>query len=553
MRRWFRKKERKPEDIPEEGLSPQEEAPEEAAAAPAEEGAGGAEEALASGEVVLPAEVIRTPGIEAPPPSESPAAEGDLGGSVFEDETDASLPRRGLFRRLFGPDEPLEETAPVAEAPVSAGEEPPAATAEPLQAGDGESAEEEASVQEAASAAGAVPAGESALSTEVAPPVEVAPLGEGPLAAEEVSAGEAAPAAKSASAGDLSPVVEPPPVVDFTPPPSEELPPDMAAAEEEPIIELEDEYKEGEAVVETKKRRFRRFRERLVRTRQSLAGGLERLFLGRREVDAEVLEELEEILITADLGVDTALRLVEVIRDRVKRRELKDAARLKEALREEMVAILTGPPPPVRTAKPWVILMVGVNGVGKTTTIAKLAHQDRHRGFTTLLIAGDTFRAAAVEQLEIWGERVGAQVIKQKTGADPASVVFDGLDAAQARQVDCVYVDTAGRLHTKVNLMEELKKIHRTAAKKLPGAPHETLLILDATTGQNALSQARLFHEAVGVTGVILTKLDGTAKGGMALAVAHETGLPIRYAGVGEGMDDLQPFDPEAFVAAILD
>jgi fused signal recognition particle receptor len=191
--------------------------------------------------------------------------------------------------------------------------------------------------------------------------------------------------------------------------------------------------------------------------------------------------------------------------------------------------------------------------VGKTTTIAKLAHQDRARGLNPLLIAADTFRAAAVEQLEIWGKRVGAQVVKQKTGADPAAVVFDGLDAAQARGVDTVYVDTAGRLHTKVNLMEELKKIHRTATKKMPGAPHEILLILDATTGQNALNQARLFHEAVGVTGIILTKLDGTAKGGMALAVAHETGLPLRYIGVGEGMDDLQPFDPEAFVAAILD
>jgi fused signal recognition particle receptor len=346
---------------------------------------------------------------------------------------------------------------------------------------------------------------------------------------------------------------EPLPAVEAPPPTPEELP-ELTTSGEEPIIDLEEELKEEEAAVaETRKRRFRRFRERLGRTRKSLAGGLERLFLGRREVDAEVLEELEEILITADLGVDTTLRLVEVIRDKVKRRELREADRLKEALREEMVAILTGPPVPARTARPWVMLLVGVNGVGKTTTIAKLAHQDREKGLNPLLIAADTFRAAAVEQLEIWGERVGAQVVKQKTGADPAAVVFDGLDAAQARQVDTVYVDTAGRLHTKVNLMEELKKIHRTAAKKLPGAPHETLLILDATTGQNALSQARLFHEAVGVTGVILTKLDGTAKGGMALAVAHETGLPLRYVGVGEGMDDLQPFDPEAFVAAILD
>jgi fused signal recognition particle receptor len=326
------------------------------------------------------------------------------------------------------------------------------------------------------------------------------------------------------------------------------------ATTEEPIIDLLEELKEEEeADVETRQRRFRRFRERLVRTRKNLAGGLERLFLGRREVNAEVLDELEEMLITADLGVDTTLRLVEAIRDKVKRRELRDADRLKEALRDEMVQIFRGPPAPLRLTRPWVILMVGVNGVGKTTTIAKLAHRDRTRGLNPLLIAADTFRAAAVEQLEIWGERIGAQVVKQKTGADPAAVVFDGLEAAQARGVDVVYVDTAGRLHTKVNLMEELKKIHRTATKKMPGAPHEILLILDATTGQNALNQARLFHEAVGVTGIILTKLDGTAKGGMALAVAHETGLPLRYIGVGEGMDDLQPFDPEAFVAAILD
>ncbi len=341
----------------------------------------------------------------------------------------------------------------------------------------------------------------------------------------------------------------PPPVL--TPAPE----PPAAVAEsttDDLIIDLFEELKEEEEV-ETRKRRFSRFRERLGRTRKNLAGGLERLFLGRREVNAELLDDLEEMLITADLGVDTTLRLVEAIREKVKRRELRDADRLKDALRAEMVQILKGPLAPLRLTKPWVILMVGVNGVGKTTTIAKLAHRDHARGLNPLLIAADTFRAAAVEQLEIWGERIGAQVVKQKTGADPAAVVFDGLEAAQARKVDVVYVDTAGRLHTKVNLMEELKKIHRTANKKMSGAPHEILLILDATTGQNALSQARLFHEAVGVTGLILTKLDGTAKGGMALAVAHETGLPIRYIGVGEGMDDLQPFDPEAFVAAIID
>jgi len=250
--------------------------------------------------------------------------------------------------------------------------------------------------------------------------------------------------------------------------------------------------------------------------------------------------------------VDTTLKLIQALQERLKRRELADVGRLKAALQEEMGALLKGPPPPEVASRPWVVLLVGVNGVGKTTTIAKLAHQDRLQGLTPLLIAGDTFRAAAAEQLEIWGERVGAQVIKQKPGADPAAVVFDGLAAAQARGVDTVYIDTAGRLHTKVNLMEELKKIHRTAVKKIPGAPHEVLLILDATTGQNAISQARLFHEAVGVSGIILTKMDGTAKGGVALAVVHETGLPLRYLGVGESLEDLRPFDAQAFVAAIL-
>jgi len=297
---------------------------------------------------------------------------------------------------------------------------------------------------------------------------------------------------------------------------------------------------------------FRRLRERLHRTREALSGGLDRLFRGRKVVDAQLLEELEELLITADLGVDTSLFLIRALQEKLNRRELGDLERLKAALKAEMTALLTGPTPRERSARPWVVLMVGVNGVGKTTTIAKLARLERLQGRAPLLIAGDTFRAAAVEQLEIWGDRVGAPVIKQKTGADPAAVVFDGLAAAEARDVDTVFIDTAGRLQTKVNLMEELKKIHRTAAKKLPGAPHEVLLVLDATTGQNALSQARLFHEAVGINGIVLTKMDGTAKGGVALAVAHETGLPLRYIGLGEGLEDLRPFDAGAFVAAIL-
>jgi len=360
------------------------------------------------------------------------------------------------------------------------------------------------------------------------------------------------------------PAAEPP----FTPAPESE--PATATADsvgaglprpyEEPLPEAAPEEEAAGAeeagasqdTLEPRKGLFRRFRERLSRTRETLAGGLDRLFAGRREVDAALLEDLEELLISADLGVATTLFLIQALQEKLRRRELSDLERLKQALREEMVALLTPPPPREIASRPWVVLLVGVNGVGKTTTIAKLAQRDRNRGLSTLLVAADTFRAAAAEQLEVWGERVGAPVIRQKTGADPAAVVFDGLSAALARGVDTVYIDTAGRLHTKVNLMEELKKVHRTAAKKVPGAPQEVLLILDASTGQNALSQARLFHEAVAVTGIILTKMDGTAKGGVVLAVAHETGIPIRYLGVGEDMDDLRPFEAQAFVEAIL-
>jgi fused signal recognition particle receptor len=347
---------------------------------------------------------------------------------------------------------------------------------------------------------------------------------------------------------------ETPPVIPTAPEAVKAAGPQRAWDEESTSEFLEAaDLKETEEVSEAvRRKRFRRLRERLQRTREALGGGLDRVFKGRKVVDAALLEDLEELLITADLGVETSLFLIQALQEKLKRRELGDVARLKAALKAEMAALLQGPAPQGMSACPWVVLLVGVNGVGKTTTIAKLAHRDRQQGLTPLLVAADTFRAAAVEQLEVWGERVGAAVIKQKAGADPAAVVFDGLAAAQARGADTVYVDTAGRLHTKVNLMEELKKIHRTAAKKIPAAPHEVLLVLDATTGQNALNQARLFHEALGVTGLILTKMDGTAKGGMALAVVHETGIPLRYIGVGEGMEDLRPFEAEAFVEAIL-
>ena len=388
-------------------------------------------------------------------------------------------------------------------------------------------------------------------------PEDAAPIG------SEASEAEAAGSEAVDAAPVPAPLPEPPPPPEPEPAPA--IPPAPEPESAAPPVEVEPEVAarllpEAEDLEETgevpeaaaRRGMFRRLRERLSRTRDTLGGGLDRLFRGRKVVDAELLEDLEELLITADLGVETSLFLIQALQDKLRRRELADLEKLKAALQAEMIALLEGPARQDRSAHPRVVLVVGINGVGKTTTIAKLAHQDRLQGLNPLLVAGDTFRAAAVEQLEIWGERLGAAVVKQKTGADPAAVVFDGLAAAVARGVDTVYVDTAGRLHTKVNLMEELKKINRTAAKKIPGAPHEVLLILDATTGQNALNQARLFHEAVGVTGLILTKMDGTAKGGVALAVVHETGIPLKYIGVGEAMEDLRPFDAEAFVEAIL-
>ncbi len=318
----------------------------------------------------------------------------------------------------------------------------------------------------------------------------------------------------------------------------------------EPVLESEAE----EALPPQKRRLFGRLKARLTRTREALSSKLDRLFLGKKIIDLDLLDELEELLITADMGVETSLELIEKTRDKVRRKELTDPARLKAHLKDEMLSLLTQvtesqAPSPV---KPQVVMVIGVNGVGKTTTIAKLAHYDRQQGKNVLLVAADTFRAAAVEQLEIWGQRVGVPVIKQKTGSDPAAVVFDGLSAALSRGVDTVYIDTAGRLHTKVNLMEELKKVRRTADKQIPGAPHEVFLVLDATTGQNAISQARLFHEAIGITGIIMTKLDGTAKGGVAVGVVKETGLPLKFIGVGEQMDDLRPFDAEVYLEAII-
>jgi fused signal recognition particle receptor len=304
---------------------------------------------------------------------------------------------------------------------------------------------------------------------------------------------------------------------------------------------------------------FGRLKRGLAKTREILTTDIEDLFQGGQGVTDEMLEELEELLITADLGVQTSLDLVAKITK--KAHKIDGPKALKSTIRDELVQLLeqapeTTPPEaavvPPDTAAPRVVMVVGVNGVGKTTTIGKIAAKATRGGDKVIIAAADTFRAAAAEQLTIWAERAGAQIVRHKENADPAAVAFDAIEAATARKADLLLIDTAGRLHTKVNLMEELKKIHRTVAKRMPGAPHEVLLVLDATTGQNALSQAKLFNEAMGVTGLALTKLDGTAKGGIVVSICSELQLPLQYVGVGEGLDDLQLFDPQAFVKALF-
>jgi fused signal recognition particle receptor len=319
------------------------------------------------------------------------------------------------------------------------------------------------------------------------------------------------------------------------------------ARQREPAVSVQEKPK-GEAGF------FERLKQGLKRTKEGLVGRIDTLVLGRKEIDADTLEELEEILITSDIGVKTTVELIRTLESRLGRNELKDGEALRATLKEEILARLQAHHKVLDIAghNPFVLLVIGVNGVGKTTTIGKLAARFSAGGANVLLAAADTFRAAAAEQLEAWGERSGVSVIRHKEGADPSAVVFDACKAAIARQVDILIVDTAGRLHTKVNLMEEMKKIRRVIDREIPGAPHETLLVLDAATGQNAVSQARLFKEAAGVTGIALTKLDGTAKGGIVVAVSHEFALPIRYIGVGESIDDLRDFDPQEFTDALF-
>ena len=301
---------------------------------------------------------------------------------------------------------------------------------------------------------------------------------------------------------------------------------------------------------------FQRLRQQLESSRESFINRMDELFLGKKEIDAELFDELEEIMITSDLGAATTSELLDRAREQVKREQLSDPQALKKILQQLILDYLVRADRPAElvlpSSGPFVIMVLGVNGVGKTTTIGKLAYKFKQAGQKILLVAADTFRAAASEQLQVWAQRVGVEIVAQQQGADPSSVIYDAFDYARPRDFDVIIVDTAGRLHTKVNLMEELRKIKRVMSKKIPGAPHEVMLVIDATTGQNGVSQARLFHEAVEVTGIALTKLDGTARGGIVVNICHEFNIPIRFIGIGEQMEDLRDFEPGEFVAALF-
>jgi fused signal recognition particle receptor len=302
-----------------------------------------------------------------------------------------------------------------------------------------------------------------------------------------------------------------------------------------------------------------RLKQSISKTRTQITTKVEDLISGEKQIDPELLTKLENALLAADLGPRTTHQILEAVRQRLERHALSSASDLKAELKNQLLHVLrttpstNGRPGATPSTGPYVIFVVGVNGTGKTTTIGKLAHRMRQSGKNVVLAAGDTFRAAAIEQLAVWATRTGSEIVKTKSGGDPAAVVYDALASARARNADVVIVDTAGRLHTKMNLMAELDKMKRTATKIIPGAPHEVLLVMDATTGQNGLSQAREFTATAGVTGIVLTKLDGTAKGGIVVAITRELGLPVQYVGTGESIDDLVPFDAETFVSSLFD
>ena len=368
------------------------------------------------------------------------------------------------------------------------------------------------------------------------------------------------PAAAAAAVAELELEEEPQPEEEPLPevePQAEEAP---QPVETTPSAEDVQPEPEAEPVTapepEVKKSFFGRIKAGLSRTKASLSEGLGDIFLGAKEIDDDLLEEIETQLLMADVGVEATTEIIEKLTDRVSRKQLADADALYTALKDELAGLLEDAEQPLDTHRsegPFVLLMVGVNGVGKTTTIGKLAKKYQAEGKSVMLAAGDTFRAAAVEQLQVWGERNNVPVVAQHTGADSASVLYDALQSAKAKNTDILIADTAGRLQNKDNLMQELEKVVRVMKKLDPQAPHEVMLVLDAGTGQNAMSQAKLFKEAVGVSGISLTKLDGTAKGGIIFAIAKQLDLPIRYIGVGEQVDDLRPFQAKEFVKALFD
>ncbi|CFY05635.1 Signal-recognition particle receptor FtsY [Syntrophomonas zehnderi OL-4] len=304
-----------------------------------------------------------------------------------------------------------------------------------------------------------------------------------------------------------------------------------------------------------KKGFLERFKVGLTRTRQNIGGKIDTLIKSTRKIDEDFFEELEDILIQADVGMNTSIELVDKIRTAVKKQKINDPAEVTDLIKEAIREILDTEEVPLNIAdeKPTVILVVGVNGAGKTTSIAKLANRFKKQDKRVILAAGDTFRAAAIDQLQIWADRVGVELVKHQEGADPGAVVFDAISAAKARKADILIIDTAGRLQNKANLMKEISKVRKVIEKEIPAAPHEVLLVLDATTGQNAISQAKIFKEATGVSGIILTKLDGTAKGGIVIAVARELSIPVKMVGIGEGIEDLREFSPSVFAQAIFE
>ncbi|UST79474.1 signal recognition particle-docking protein FtsY [Pseudomonas siliginis] len=472
----------------------------------------------------------------------------------------------GEKKSLFGwlrkkPQEPVVEQPPAipepAPAPAPVIEEEPAPIVLPIA---------EPVLQPEVEAEPETPAAAELPLTPAAEPWLTLPVAEEPVALVEEAAPHVtpvipAPVAEVAAQPVPEPVVEPAPVISEPAapvvPPSEPAP-IAAAPVVAPVVPVEVPVEapvETPRTEETKAGFFARLKQGLSKTSASIGEGMASLFLGRKTIDDDLLDDLETRLLTADVGVEATTQIIQRLTQKVARKELADADALYKSLQAELAAMLKPVEQPLKIAsqnKPFVILVVGVNGAGKTTTIGKLAKKLQLEGKKVMLAAGDTFRAAAVEQLQVWGERNKIPVIAQHTGADSASVIFDAVQAAKARGIDVLIADTAGRLHTKDNLMEELKKVRRVIGKLDADAPHEVLLVLDAGTGQNAINQAKQFNQTVELTGLALTKLDGTAKGGVIFALAKQFGLPIRYIGVGEGIDDLRTFEAEPFVQALF-